>query len=89
MAGDMLCKGNGLSLGVTNGVNNGGLIASTGNGAYIFDNEYGKSVSTLLPSVGNNIQGVFGITTDSTKSGIIVDIDSLIILCSMIIKYNI
>lgn len=72
-------KGNGMALGVTNGTNLMGL-GSNNTGALYYpalfsENYYGKDVSTN-PGVAPLIPGLqsVGITTDPTKSGIVVDL---------------
>ena len=47
---------------------------------------YGSSTTTTAPS-GSPKTGVFGVTTDTTKSGIIADTSSLAVLCVWLIKY--
>lgn len=64
-------KGNGLTLGVTNGTQNGGLSCSN-------DNLNPRTGNYGLPVGHANTSGTFsdktiGITTDTTKSGIVVD----------------
>lgn len=66
--------GNGLTLGFTNGVQNVGiaLVASNNVGGYV--KVYGTPVGTSIggDTVGNKSLGV---TTDSSKSGIVVEAD--------------
>lgn len=72
-------KGNGLTLGLTNGTNNVGLYTDYDGGSRKYTvaatNPYGKNYGT-----GNNTSTIInnglslGVTTDSTKSGIIADI---------------
>lgn len=66
--------GNGMSIGLTNGTNNGGLNQQlAGNwGLYTATGAYGKDVNTVH-SDGTNLTGIIGITTDGTKSGMIAD----------------
>lgn len=64
-------KGNGITLGVTNGTSNSGLTF----GQYGIDNRtnvYGQPVSTAWSTAPITGGGV-GLTTDPTKSGIVVD----------------
>ena len=79
-----------MTLGLTNDSQNAGLIPlnngsywalSTRTGNYGTNIGTGQSGSSLA-----NISSV-GITTDSTKSGIIADTSSLALFCNMIIKY--
>lgn len=93
MAGNMFCKGNGIAVGLTNGTNNyalaGTRVGNASDSVLSPTTIYGAKVGTTITNIGPwnpNLKTV-GITTDPTKSGIVVDIDSLIIPCSMIIKY--
>lgn len=67
-------KGNGMTLGLTNGTTNSGLSvhdsSQTYNWRMINPNAYGKSVSST-PSQSNGTIGDLGVTTDSSKSGIV------------------
>lgn len=65
-------KGNGLALGLTDGTSNvgvymanGPLSASTG--------AFGQPISTIPILTGYINNGIIGVTTDPTKSGIVVD----------------
>ena len=75
--GDRPVIGNGKTLGLTNGTNNMGLGQSGYNGVdynrlYANVNHYGKNVSnTGQTNTGGDYTGLLGVTTDSTKSGII------------------
>ena len=72
------CKGNGKTLGLTNGTQNAGVNASSQNwnlGNY--QGAYGTNVGSTSLS-GNSLgTKTVGITTDGTKSGIITDISGL------------
>jgi len=90
-AGDIPCKGNNIAVGFTDGTNINTIYRSTSNG-----NAYSPSITGVGEEIGINtggsggsltVQRTLGITTDSIKSGIIADTASLIISCSMIIKY--
>jgi len=70
--------GNGIAIGLTNGTDNAGMvniatssIAITGKKDY-----YGESVSSSTVAVGNYALGTIGLTTDSTKSGMVADLAS-------------
>ena len=67
-------KGNGLTLGVTNGTGVGALNTSV-NAAAIFTGNYNKPVGTISSGdIVNSINYVgVGLTTDPTKSGIVID----------------
>lgn len=80
-AGDIPCKGNGMILGLTNGTDNFGHKAS----GYDYTNLYGEDVGSTANTGQVNTGGV-GVTTDTTKSGIIADTSSLTLVCNMIIK---
>lgn len=69
------CKGNGMVIGFTNGAINGGGLQiysdTSGNRNMIQERLYGTSV-TNTATAGTNIgNGVYGITTDASKSGIV------------------
>ena len=64
-------KGNGITLGVTNGTSNSGLTFGT-NGIDNRTNVYGQPVNTAWGTAYITGGGV-GLTTDPTKSGIVVD----------------
>ena len=83
-------KGNGLALGLTNGTANYGLYegdtgGQSNSGAL---RAYGGAYGQTVPNVGTGaiapVNQSIGITTDSSKSGIIVDSDSNIVYA---IKY--
>ena len=65
---DVPVKGTGIALGLTNGKDNVGL--RTTNNYFVGKTEaYGVAVSTDVSSSGTG--GIFGVTTDSSKSGIV------------------
>ena len=71
-------KGTGMTMGLTDGTNNGGLGQGEKTQSYFYgvnsDGTYGSSVgttNTLVTSIKANVS--IGITTDSSKSGIIVE----------------
>ena len=67
-------KGNGMSLGITDGTNNFGLTSGgTGQGYALSGriNKYGENVSTNGGTLGFSTDGVYGVTTDSEKSGVV------------------
>ncbi len=71
-------KGNGIVLGLTTGSGNYGLSSTSGtsgNGLYALSNAYGASAGPQVSGTG--VAGAFGITTDSTKSGIIADLANI------------
>lgn len=76
-----------MTLGVTNGTQNGGLITLTAGQGYagLFTTAYNTNVGTTASVVhlGSTNQTV-GITNDFTKSGIVVESD---IDIKLIIKY--
>lgn len=66
--------GNGMTLGLSDGVSNGGLI-SISNSLVARSDVYGTNVGTVSSSgviIGNDSS--IGLTTDSTKSGLIADL---------------
>ena len=87
-AGDIPCKGTGMTLGLTNGTTNAGLTSIVdwngadpgGNCLKPSEPDYGKNIglTTSMPIYsrwGDN--KLIGLTTDTTKSGIIADTSSL------------
>ena len=69
--------GNGMTLGLTNGTENFGLIsgltASSGGGRYYLGNAteaYGNNIGSVSGAISITNNGNTGVTTDSTKSGI-------------------
>lgn len=70
--------GNGLTLGLTNGTTNSGLVHGTNSGAYLNDrtDAYGTNVSNTYAASGTALSGNIGITTDGTKSGMIADLSN-------------
>lgn len=78
-AGDIPCKGNGKTLGLTDGTSNYGLLYKGYNNSYT--GEYDTNVGTVS-STGNNPNNsgiTLGLTTDGSKSGIVADTSSLIL----------
>lgn len=65
--------GNGMTLGLTNGTDNAGTVWASGAALDTKKTQYGQPVSTTAQSSSSGITGVIGITTDSSKSGIIAD----------------
>lgn len=71
-------KGNGIALGLTNGTEDTGLIASTYGGVTSLKTAttaYGKPISTTAP-LNTTDQGILGLTEDSSKSGLIADLSN-------------
>jgi len=84
--GDIPCKGNGMTLGLTNGTNNFGIYY----GDYDLaarTNNYGTSINTSTSGTEPTSQRTSGVTIDGSKSGIIADTSSLTLICNMIIKF--
>lgn len=68
--------GNGMTLGMTNGTDNGGSFFNNSNGTiWICPGIYGNSVNNQSYS-GSALHGTLGVTTDPTKSGIEANITS-------------
>ncbi len=64
-------KGNGLALGLTNGAVLAGLASNSTSGTIISHSAYGANISATEKTDG--VVGTFGVSTDPTKSGIVVD----------------
>lgn len=77
-------KGNGMTLGLTNGTDMVGLEQQTVTLAYLNTSGYGFNISSSTAPGGSNPNGSFGVATDTTKSGIESEINSDI---NYIIKY--
>lgn len=75
LAGDIPVVGNGMTLGLTNGTNYTGLAQPNNNVATLFqaDNGYGQPVGTGTSYTNRGGSLSLGVTTDSTKSGLIAD----------------
>lgn len=74
-----------MAMGLTDGTKLGGMATgSQDTGLYATTGSYGLSVGTTRPLGDMNRSKVAGITTDPTKSGIIVETDADLIIC---IKY--
>lgn len=79
-AGDIPCKGNGMTLGLTDGTTNLGAQMLIDNGMYHFwpsTNNYGQPTGTGASGYYGGAQKSIGVVTDATKSGIIADTSSL------------
>lgn len=63
--------GNGMALGLTNGSYNGGLVFGTNGTSAVTDSQYGEQVYQGTAH-GNSSIGVFGVTTDPEKSGLVL-----------------
>ena len=69
--------GNGMTLGLTNGTTETGLITDNQGVVRCYSEAFGKDVSASSgPSTGV-VAGYFGITTDPEKSGMIADLSSI------------
>ena len=66
-------KGNGMTLGLTNGSTNGGMVFNRNGYMSAYSNSYGTAVGTSGSSLINQTLASLGLTTDSTKSGIVTD----------------
>ena len=67
--------GNGMTLGLTNGENNIGLCEGASNYLCAGTGQYGTNVGVLISGNPGDRDYTIGITTDSTKSGIIAEPD--------------
>ena len=87
--GNLAVKGNGKTLGMTNGTSNGGLceyLFSGRNYAGVYTENYNTSVSTT-ESYTTVVYGRIGITTDGAKSGMIVPVTATKTAMKYYIKY--
>lgn len=80
-------KGDGKTLGFTDGTNSGGMFVGGTGFIKVGPNNEGKSVGTtrIDGNLANN--KTIGITTDETKSGIVGTITRSVLTCKHIIKY--
>lgn len=71
-------KGNGYTIGVTNGTENVAMGTDSNNVLKLWAEQYGTvPVSTAIS--GTASKGTIGLTTDSTKSGIVLDTENITI----------
>jgi hypothetical protein len=79
-SGEVPVKGTGMALGFTNGTTTAGglqIYSDTGgNRNMIQERWYGASVRSTVDAGTNIGNGVYGITTDSSKSGMVLDTTS-------------
>ena len=68
----MRAKGNGTTIGLNNGTDNGGFNPN-GNNLYVNTGSYGQPVGTAGSGTHISSNKSFGLTIDSTKSGIVID----------------
>lgn len=73
ITGDFGCKGNGITLGYYNGSDNFGAAEFYGTRAGTFSGLYGNSVGSPDRTGRVETSAGIGLTTDTTKSGIITD----------------
>lgn len=75
-------KGNGVSLGLTNGTDNYAIGYNASGNPWMFTsmNNYGNSYGSSMPTTDYPTQSrlTVGVTTDSTKSGLVADTSSLL-----------
>lgn len=81
-------KGNGKTLGVTDGTTNAGLFFGLSSGIYNNKDLYGTNVGTSQPNANSIVNNKsMSITTDSSKSGIVGTVTRTSFTCNFIIKY--
>lgn len=81
--------GNGMTLGLTNGANNYGMYlnsSDSGNSSVARNVAYGVKLGTSVTVSSNGANGVYGVTTDPTKSGIEAKINSVEVFYYMVIS---
>ena len=77
-----------MTLGLTDGTDLFGINTwGSSTGLDGMSSLYGQPIGTSSSQGRINSQKAAGITTDSTKSGIIADTSSLTLICNYIIKY--
>ena len=73
-------KGNGMTLGLTDGTSDyGTFVSSSGNGLGAFNGTASVGISASSVTGANGLGKVVGLTTDSTKSGIELDTENITI----------
>ena len=78
-------KGNGITLGMTDGTTNFGTVSALTSGLYAPRGDiYGHAVQQFYSTGADRSSLIIGVTTDSSKSGIIVEPDTQL---KLIIKY--
>ena len=71
-----------MTLGFTNGTTDFALGGYSGNSVPVTKpSAFNTNINATDTSTGSVIIGNYGITTDSTKSGIIVESDSELVVC--------
>ena len=82
-------KGTGITLGLTNGTTNYGIQPNGGANALVgWSGIYGNNIGTNTTSGSVTVgDAALGVTTDSSKSGIIGTVTRTQINCKYIIKY--
>ena len=80
--GTVPVKGNGKTLGLTDGTNNFGLASYVnGSYAYVWNTAYDTQLGTTISAGANNVAPYpKGVTTDGSKSGLIADLSSTVTL---------
>lgn len=82
-AGNIPCKGNGTALGITDGSNNYGVTATQYSASYqLYQGRSSAAYGANVGTTGNTsdiiaVGTALGVTTDSSKSGIVADTSSL------------
>lgn len=91
IVGSVPVKGNGTTIGLTNGANEFGLgdgLNSSANYLRATTANYGKNVGTTQSGTGTSSSLTLGLTTDGDKSGMIADLSGLVTsTAGAIIKY--
>lgn len=80
-------KGNGKTLGLTDGTLNSGTFCANTGGIYSAKGSYNVNVGTTRASDFLTTDKAVGVTTDSSKSGIVGTITRGSFTCKFIIKY--
>ena len=69
-------KGSGKTLGLTNGSINGGMVFCRNGYMSAYSDSYGTAVGTSSSNLISQTLASLGVTSDSTKSGLVADISS-------------
>ena len=79
LKGTVPVAGNGVTLGLTDGTTNTGLVCGSANGALTnYIGNYNTDIGTSFTGSNLNSSKTLGVTTDETKSGLIANVDATV-----------
>lgn len=80
-------KGNGISLGVTNGETNASFASCPDGIPRLRGDTYGKNIGTTVNNLGTSFNGPIGLATDAAKSGVVANMTATKTTVRWCIKY--